>query len=538
MFLRNVRIENFRGIARLEIGLGRTTVLAGENASGKSRFLDALQMLLGYGQTGSRVAFEARDFMSDAASPGQWNGEVLRVVLEVGEVRTGQWDRELRQALQGSVVMEHGAAVLRLEVTAEPGGGEPGGEEGSTVKFRCLDGAGRALLRGDGALALGLLRERMPFVATGGAQNAAQAAVTAEAGEEDLAEFCVRRMDELTAAEFVQCQQVSDHIMDDVRRSLLERGAPDIGRARVPGAGAQSLAPLLFLGGMMRRGVRKTFHPLAVPLMGVMEIEAHLHPSVLSSVWQIVQALPVQKVVTTYSGELLSMIDLRDLRKLERRDGEVHVYQIREEDLAADEHRRVWYHIRARRGASLFSRTWLLVEGETEAWLLPEMARALGYDLSSEGVYCIEFAQAGLTALVRAANALGIEWHLLTDGDRAGENYVNAARAHMGRRPESECITQLEERDMEEHLWGAGYEDVFLLAARKRKTPGVPLRAEEARRVIDKALENHAKPTLAIHVIDAMARPNSAGVPRVLARCIETVVRLARSQDNFTPVAG
>jgi putative ATP-dependent endonuclease of OLD family len=425
--------------------------------------------------------------------------------------------------------MEHGVGVLRLEVTAAPGG--------SPVGYRCLDGAGRPLTKGDGAGALALLRQRLPFVSAGGSWNAAQAAVAAEAGEEDLADFCVRRMDELTKAEFVQCQQVSDFIMDDVRRSLLERGAADIGRARVPGAGAQSLAPLLFLGGMLQRGVRKTFHPLAVPMLGVVEIEAHLHPSVLSSVWQIIQALPVQKVVTTYSGDLLSLIDLRDLRKLERRDGRVHVYQIREGDLDRDEERRVAYHIRARRGSSLFSRTWLLVEGETEAWLMPEMARSLGYDLTSEGVYCIEFAQAGLTALVRAANALGIEWHVLTDGDRAGQHYVQAARFHMQGRPESECITQLEERDMEAHLWSAGYEDVYLLAARKRKAPGVHLGAEEARRVIDKALENHPKPWLAIQVIDAMARPNAPGVPRTLAQCVETVVRLARSQDNFTPEA-
>ncbi len=211
--------------------------------------------------------------------------------------------------------------------------------------------------------------------------------------------------------------------------------------------------------------------------------------------WQIVQALPVQKVVTTYSGDLLSLIQLGDLRKLERRDGHVHVYQLRPGDLEPEEQRRVGYHIPGARGSSLFSRTWLLVEGETEAWLLPEMARAMGYDLASEGVYCIEFAQAGLTALVRAANALGIEWHLLTDGDRAGDAYAQTARTHRGPRPEQECLTQLAESDMEEHLWRAGYDDVYLLAAKKRRVPGVELRRDEARRVIEKAIENHSKPT-------------------------------------------
>jgi hypothetical protein len=51
--------------------------------------------------------------------------------------------------------------------------------------------------------------------------------------------------------------------------------------------------------------------------------------------------------------------------------------------------------------------------------------------------------------------------------------------------------------------------------------------------VIEKAIEHHSKPWMAIQVIDAMARPGSPGVPATLARVIETVVRLARSQDNF-----
>lgn len=532
MFLRNAIIENFRGIVRMEIGLNRTTVLVGENASGKSTFLDALQIILGYGQPDALIAFTSRDFMNDGGVPPKPTGDSVRIVVEVAESRPGQWDREMRQALQTSTVMEHGLGVVRLEVK-----GILDADGNIRTEIHCLDAAGRPLIKADGPLTLRWLRRRLPFVSTGAGATPAQAAVEAEAGAEDLADFCVRRIDELTNAEFVQCQQVSERILDDVRHSLLERGIPDIGRARVPGAGAQSLAPLLFLGGMIRRGIRKTFDPLAVPLLGIVEIEAHLHPSVLSSMWQIVQALPVQKIVTTYSGDLLSLIQLVDLRKLERRNGRVHVFQIRDTDLDPDERRRVAYHIRARRGSSLFSRTWLLVEGETEAWLVPEMARALGYDLSSEGVYCIEFAQAGVTALVRAANALGIEWHLLTDGDRAGDNYVNAARFHMSGRPERECITQLEEADLEAHLWRSGFDDVYLLAARKRRVPGVELRREEARRIIDKAIENHSKPWLAIQVIDALARPSSPGVPRTLMHCIETVVRLARSQDNFSPEA-
>ena len=39
------------------------------------------------------------------------------------------------------------------------------------------------------------------------------------------------------------------------------------------------------------------------------------------------------------------------------------------------------------------ARCWLLVEGETEYWLMSELSRVCGYDLASEGVACVEFAQ-------------------------------------------------------------------------------------------------------------------------------------------------
>ncbi len=41
MILRTFRIENFRGITKLELELDRTTVLIGENNTGKTSVLEA-----------------------------------------------------------------------------------------------------------------------------------------------------------------------------------------------------------------------------------------------------------------------------------------------------------------------------------------------------------------------------------------------------------------------------------------------------------------------------------------------------------------
>lgn len=99
--------------------------------------------------------------------------------------------------------------------------------------------------------------------------------------------------------------------------------------------------------------------------------------------------------------------------------------------MSAEELRRITFHVRINRPMSLFARCWLLVEGETEIWLLSELATICGYSLRGEGVRIIEFAQCGVAPLIKAARDLGIEWHLLADGDQAGSKYAASVRGQL-----------------------------------------------------------------------------------------------------------
>jgi putative ATP-dependent endonuclease of OLD family len=90
--------------------------------------------------------------------------------------------------------------------------------------------------------------------------------------------------------------------------------------------------------------------------------------------------------------------------------------------LNAEDGRRIAFHIRFNRASSLFARCWLLVEGETETWVINELARQCGHHFDAEGIKVIEFAQSGLKPLIKFARRMGIEWHVLVDGDEAGKN--------------------------------------------------------------------------------------------------------------------
>ncbi|MEJ1267689.1 TOPRIM nucleotidyl transferase/hydrolase domain-containing protein [Pantoea ananatis] len=97
-------------------------------------------------------------------------------------------------------------------------------------------------------------------------------------------------------------------------------------------------------------------------------------------------------------------------------------WRVGPEGLSAEESRRIGFHIEVNRPSALFARCWLLVEGETEVWIINEMARQCGFHFAAEGIKVIEFAQSGLKPLLKFARRMGIARHVLTDGDMAGKN--------------------------------------------------------------------------------------------------------------------
>jgi putative ATP-dependent endonuclease of OLD family len=179
----------------------------------------------------------------------------------------------------------------------------------------------------------------------------------------------------------------------------------------------------------------------------------------------------------------------------------------------------------------MFARCWLLVEGETEFWLLPELARVLGYDFGVEGIVPVEFAQCGLPPLVKLAESLGISWQVLADGDDAGDHYMataeQAAKSRRQRRVRAGAI-QLAERDIEACFWYNGFDDVI----RRIAYPGSKGGTTAPEATIKRAIERSSKPFLALSLIEAAAGRGAGSVPAALRHVIERCVQLARSEPG------
>jgi putative ATP-dependent endonuclease of OLD family len=294
---------------------------------------------------------------------------------------------------------------------------------------------------------------------------------------------------------------------------------------RDPDSAQERLGVLLLIGALLRArpgGIA----PDADPLWIIEEPEAHLHPITLTSVSIIVGLIQRQKIVTTYSSELLAAVPLGQVRRLVRHDGELIERRVRKNDLTRSELRRFHYHIRSRIGVASFARFWLLVEGESEVWILPQIARLMGYDIALEGIVCMEFAQCGLDPLIKVAEALGIEWHVLADGDEAGKDYAETARRFVPDEKFDERLTVLPMKDIERFFWNHGYRGVYQRFAR---LPDKKLQHFSPGKVIRVAIHKRSKPFLALSIVEAIAQEDSPGIPVILRTLIETCVSLARS---------
>ncbi len=137
------------------------------------------------------------------------------------------------------------------------------------------------------------------------------------------------------------------------------------------------------------------------------------------------------KITTTNSAELLSQVPIENVCRLVREPSRVAAWRIGPEGLSAEDSRRIGFHIRVNRPSALFARCWLLVEGETEVWIINELAQQCGHHFAAEGVKVIEFAQSGLKPLLKFARRMGIAWHVLTDGDDAGNKYAATTRSQL-----------------------------------------------------------------------------------------------------------
>ena len=551
MQLRRVLIEHFRTIGRLDLRVDATCVLIGDENSGKPLIVDALAAAAGFGEEATGFAFSADDFKSIEPA-----GTLpIRVLLQFrgrvpqdAELTTG-----LPLALEPALFRDaQGRRAMRLEVVARKAGGNE-----VDVHFRFVDDQDRTLVDSSQRAVLIALREAFPLLVIRGGfaygnESLRQEHLTPskdrahslDRGTRERVRDLYRKM--LSSRGTDQLEEIPE-LFERIRNhvlELLDGQAPawftrslEAPWTELTQETSNRIGILLLAGALFEARSRSHGDAPIRPILVIEDPESHLHPRLLSSVWHMLELVEAQKLLTTNSEAFVAEVPLQAVRRLERVGAEVISRGLGHHSLAADELRRVSYHVRLRRGQALFARCWLLVEGETEAWLMPGLALECGYQLADEGVCCVEFAQCGVVPLIKLADDLGIEWHLLADGDTAGEAYVSQARSRLGAAEAKDRVTVLPAADVEQYLWDTGFADTFRRAASGRGKLPAKWRQSKARPTIKKAIKRTSKPHMALEVLRSIAEGRNAP-PELLRHAIATSVELTRREAGSAGQTG
>ena len=552
MLLERVEIVGFRGINRLSLMLEQNNVLIGENAWGKSSLLDALTLLLS-------PEFDLYHFVRDdfwfPAGDIQGREHHLHIILTFRETEPGRHRvRRFRPLQRCWVPCDDGyhRVFYRLE-------GELADDDSVMTLRSFIDGEGEALALEDiDELARHLVRlmpvlrlrdaRFMRRIHNGTVPHSPQIEITARQLD-FLSRELVSHPQNLSDGQIRQglsaMVQLLEHYFAEqssaqTRHRLMRRRSHDEQRSwryldiinrmiDKPGGRSHRVILLgLFATLLQAKGTVRLDRD-ARPLLLIEDPETRLHPIMLSVAWHLLNLLPLQRMTTTNSGELLSLTPVEQVCRLVRESSRVSAWRLGPGGMNAEESRRIAFHIRFNRASSLFARCWLLVEGETETWVINELARQCGHHFDAEGVKVIEFAQSGLKPLIKFARRMGIQWHVLVDGDEAGKKYAATVRGLLNndRELERDHLTSLPALDMEHFMYRQGFDDVYHRVA--QIPDNVPM---NMRRVITKAIHRSSKPDLAIEVAMEAGRRGVDAVPTLLKKMFSRVLWLARGRAD------
>ena len=538
MFIEQIDIKGFRGIKQLSLRLNaKSSVLIGENQWGKSSLISALKLLT---LDNKFYQFVDSDFYYDKD-----DGNHISINVVYCESYATQLTEQAYQPLTAVSYRSPVDNLYRItyQINAQ--------KNGDTIitEHNLLNEHGERLNLDNPKLLIAILINLNPVMPLKNSVNAKDLPVT----NEPLSQYFIEQLSDQLKAHSAQLSQDELNRGLQAARSLLEYYFVDSQQRSNYKQLAQKSNPktedwnslerinnvlddldndylrtalLGIFGSIVNAKGDNPLSHSSVPILVLEEPESQLHPIILSVGFRLLKNLPTQKIITSNSSDLVSLFPLESIYRLIRQPDQIVSKYIAPHSLSVGDSRRILFHVLYRRPTALFARCWLLVEGETEVWLLRELAEQSGYHLSSEGIQLLEFAQCGLKPLIHYANKMGIRWYVITDGDMAGKKYAETVQSQCAPGENlNDYITVLPARDIENFLFKHGFSHVYKLAAYNTVAHidmSVP-------KIIQKAIHKSSKPDLAIAVCDDAKARGKGAIPRLLTDTFAKLVKTSKS---------
>lgn len=507
-----VRILNFRCLRSVEVSLGPTTLLIGENNAGKTSFLEAIHAAIGSGIR----QFSEEDIWTNLTErhPPRDRSIVvdllIRPVDEEGEVQDIFPEGSAWLELFGNGIIlndnEQDIVAIRAKYAWSKAKGEYVAERrflklwsenlADTEKAPYLEKVNPLRIDQTSPISLFLLdakRDGAEDIRTRG--SVWQKLVSEpglndkdiekiEANLSDINEIFVTQSTVLThvlshlqgVSDVVNCDRdgvsitpVARHLRDlhkgmDVLLST--GGASSFPLAR-QGMGTRSLASVLLFRAYTSWKMSQRKTEVLHPFLAIEEPETHLHPHAQRALFGQIESIPGQRIVSTHSPYICSQADIRTFVHFGKNGNETRVSSFASgAELTGEDIRRINREVMNTRGDLLFSRFIVLFEGETEEQALPAFAvKHWGYQPHEVG---ISFVGVGgkdrYTPFLRLASRFNIPYCIFSDGKNSDIESVNRClqKAELEQYPSNKAVVPIpNEEDFEAFLSQPEYLDML-----------------------------------------------------------------------------
>ena len=352
MRITRLLIQNFRSIKSLDLELSDTTVLIGQNNSGKTAILDAIRIALTrkWGQKGTGFTEYDVHLANETADPKAPPG--VSIEIRVEEETAGEWPAAVQQDLDDIVQTDpvSGKTFIILQATcawdATSGSFDP--------NWQFLNASRAPLLSGKRRMNLERFWQYLPVFYLGALRDAEDEfssrsqfwgrllkAMVIPPALEGRVQRVLDLLNKRLLRADPRLQEIADTLSGATKVASRDRdGGVDLrllplkswdllSQAEIivrnettwpwlplqrHGQGMQSLSVIFLFQAFVQHLLSELYEADSTPVLALEEPETHLHPQAARTLWARVKDLPGQKIITTHSPYFVQHVPFRDLR--------------------------------------------------------------------------------------------------------------------------------------------------------------------------------------------------------------------------------